>query len=71
MAKGQPRVIIGKRHGTKVRLRYPSQMGGYIQYTYSSIWDATKHMDGQSGWAKRRAVLIDPETNRVIREVYP
>lgn len=71
MADRQPRVVIGKHKGQKVRLRYPSQMGGYINFTFSSVRDATEHMDNQSSWAKRRAVLVDPKTGRVIRKVYP
>jgi len=60
-------VVIGKHKGKKVRVRYPSQMGGYIQYTFSSIKDAEEHTSKLSGWAQRRARFIDPKTGRVIK----
>ena len=55
----QPRVVIGRHKGKKVRVRYPSQMGGYIQYTFSSKMDAEEHISKLSGWAKRRAKITE------------
>lgn len=55
----QLRVVIGKHKGEKVRVRYPSQMGGYIQYTFSSKRDAKEHISKLSNWAKRRAKIIE------------
>ena len=66
-AERQLGVVIGKHKGKKVRIRYPSQMGGYIQFTFSSIKDAEEHVSKLSSWAKRRARFIDPKTGRVMR----
>ncbi len=55
----QLRVILGKHRGKKTRLRYPSQMGGYIQYTFSSKRDAEEHIKGLSRWAQKRARLTE------------
>lgn len=60
-------VVIGKHKGKKVRVRYPSQMGGYIQFTFSSIMDAEEHVSKLSSWAKRRARFIDPKTGCIIK----
>jgi len=53
----QPRVIIGQKKGIKCRIRYPSQMSGYIQYTCASIAEAKRQKKGLGSWAKRRAVI--------------
>jgi hypothetical protein len=52
-----PRVIIGKRKGTKVRVRYPAMTSGYIQYTFASISEAKRHIKGLHHWQKNRAKL--------------
>jgi hypothetical protein len=41
--------------GIKTRVRYPSQMGGYINYTYCSISAANASLKGLSSWARSRA----------------
>ncbi|NOQ37564.1 hypothetical protein GQ472_01620 [archaeon] len=54
-----PRVVVGKHKGIKVRLRYPSEMAGYITYTFASISEANRYLDSGwvSDWAKRRAKI--------------
>ena len=49
---------IGKvrcKKGKKTRVRYPSQMGGYISQTFISKKCAKLHVDNLSSWAKSRA----------------
>lgn len=53
----QLRVIIGQKKGMKCRIRYPSQMGGYIQYTCASIAEAKRQKKKLGSWQKRRAVI--------------
>lgn len=63
----QPRVILGKKKGIKCRIRYPSQMGGYIQYTCKSIAEAKRQKKGLGSWQKRRAVITQVLNNKKIR----
>ena len=50
-------VVIGKKEGTKVRVRYPSMTSGQIQYTFSSKEDAKKHIRDLNVWQQSRATI--------------
>lgn len=50
--------------GIKARLRYPSQMGGYIQYTYISISAAEEAKKSLDRWARGRAKITPLEGRR-------
>ena len=63
----QLRVIIGQKKGIKCRMRYPSQMGGYIQYTFASIAEAKRHKKGLGSWQKSRAVITQISNNKKIK----
>lgn len=52
-----PRIVIGKRKGIKVRVRIPSQLGGYIHHTFTSKAEAKRYLKGVSGWARGRAKI--------------
>lgn len=44
---GTPRVVIGSgKAGRKCRVRYPSQMSGYITHTFVSIAEAKRYISG-------------------------
>jgi len=58
MSRRSPRVVIGKRKGKKVRVRYPAMTSGYIQYTFASIAEAKRHIKSLGGWQRRRAKII-------------
>jgi len=63
----QLRVILGKKKGIKCRIRYPSQMGGYIQYTCASVAEAKRQKKELGSWQKRRAVITQLSNNKKIR----
>jgi len=62
----QLRVILGTKKGIKCRIRYPSQTGGYIQYTCASIAEAKRQKKGLGSWQKRRAVIAQASNNKKI-----
>ncbi len=43
------------KDGIKTRIRYPSQMSGYITYTYCSISAAKAAIKQLDRWARSRA----------------
>ncbi|MDD5454008.1 MAG: hypothetical protein PHW62_00710 [Candidatus Ratteibacteria bacterium] len=45
------------KDGIKTKVRYPSQMGGYINYTYCSISAAKASLKELSRWARKRATI--------------
>jgi hypothetical protein len=59
-----PRVVISKignktyEHGIKTRVRYPSEMGGYITHTFVSKSCAEAYVENLSSWAKSRARIF-------------
>ena len=66
MSKHSPRVIIGKTKGDKIRCRHPSELGGYINHTFSSPKDAKEYYKNQSSWAKNRALCKSVRDNKKI-----
>ncbi len=55
--RGYPRVVIGKKKGTKCRLRYPSMNGGYISHTFNSMAEARRFKNKLDRWAKVRTKI--------------
>lgn len=45
------------RKGVKTRVRYPSMMGGYINYTFISKKCAEAHIKKLNKWARSRAKM--------------
>lgn len=52
------------KKGIKARLRYPSQMSGYIQYTYISIKAAEEAKKNLEPWARSRAKITPLDKRR-------
>ena len=59
-----PRVVIANvgnktyEKGIKTRVRYPSQMGGYITHTFVSKSCAEAYVENLDWWAKSRARIF-------------
>ncbi len=55
------------RAGCKTSVRYPSQMGGYINYTFISKKAAEAHLKGISSWAQNRAKITTSSPCKRVR----
>jgi len=60
----EPRIVIANvgnktyEKGIKTRVRYPSQMGGYITHTFISKSAAEAYVERLDSWAKSRARMF-------------
>jgi hypothetical protein len=60
----EPRVVIENvgnkhyEHGIKTRVRYPSEVGGYITHTFVSKSAAEAYVETLSSWAKSHARIF-------------
>ena len=56
MARG---IVIGKHKGKKVRVRYPSQLAGYITMTFASKAEAKRYIKDLFYVQRNRAVITE------------